>query len=178
MESFQLLSFSERDGIAFKYINVVELIEKQRAEAIRILLEVVRELKREEEDHKQQFKGKKIADCFDQVLYAFEKISEELRGDRVIGLSKWGVGQLADSLSRFEGALKERGMDIETYDSIEYLFGEIEYPLAELRKFLNTEHSDIPSSKAALVYAEALQSRFSELRDIAEEIDEDYTNPQ
>jgi hypothetical protein len=65
-------------------------------------------------------------------------------------------------------------LDLGTYDSIEYRYGEIEYPLGELRKFIDGTASEIPSRKAARVYADALQSSFTELMDLAGSIDEEY----
>ena len=70
--------------------------------------------------------------------------------------------------------LNERGLTVETYDSIKYHYTEIEYPLAELREFFTGVPSDIVSPKAARVYADALQGSFSELMDNAQEIDEEY----
>ena len=70
--------------------------------------------------------------------------------------------------------LKKRGLSMETYDSVKFHKGEIEYPLAELQKFLDGMASDIPSAKAARVFADALQGSFMELMDVAEAIDKEY----
>jgi hypothetical protein len=90
-------------------------------------------------------------------------------------MGRWGADHLQSSLDEFEKLLKERDLGIDTYDSIQYRYDEIKYPLAQLRKFFAGEASDIPSRKAALVFADALRSSFSELMGIAEEIDHEYS---
>jgi hypothetical protein len=114
--------------------------------------------------------------AFDQVGYAFEKIYEEVRHDSVPVLSKWAVEHLQKSLDDFETLLKERGLSVDTYDSVEYLYDEIRHPLLELRKFLHEEPSEVLSAKSAIVFAKALQVSFDELREIAREIDEEYAS--
>jgi hypothetical protein len=173
-DGFQLMSYSEKTDVSFQYVPVMELIAKQRKEAARILSEVIKELNVKDEEHKSKFRSESLKETFHLVLYAFEKIHEELRGSQPVILSKWAVGELQSSLDHFEEMLKKRGMGVETYDSVKFHYGEIEYPLGELRKFFEGEPSEIASPKAARVYADALQVSFMELMDIAEEIDEEY----
>jgi hypothetical protein len=171
-DGFLLMSFSDKGGSSFTNVPVLELIAKQRKEVVRVLLEVVKQLKADDEEHKGKFRGRSLKDCFRLVTYAFEKISANLRGKDLLGA--WGAGELQSSLTMFEKMLNERGLTIETYDSIKYYYAEIEYPLAELQKFFAKQASDIASAKAAIVYANALRGWFSELMDIAQEIDEEY----
>ena len=114
--------------------------------------------------------------AFDHVSYAFEKIFEELRRDSAPVLSNWAVDHLQKSLDDFEKLLKERGLSVKAYDSIEYLYDEIEHPLTELRKFIKREPSEVQSYKSAAVFATALRTHFDELRHIAREIDEEYAS--
>ncbi len=72
-DGFQMLSFDEARGTSFRNVPVRALIEKQRKEAIRILLEVVKHLQEEDRTHKEQFRETKLRNCFNQVLYAFER---------------------------------------------------------------------------------------------------------
>jgi hypothetical protein len=175
-DGFDLLSYPERDGKMFQYIAVRELIEKQRAEAVRILSEVVEELREQEEVHRTRFREVKVMAVFDQVSYAFEKLFGEARQDSTLTLGNWAVDHLRKSLNDFETLLKARGVGIDSYDSIEYLYDEIEHPLTELTKFARREPSEILSNKSAVVFAEALRSYFDELRHIAGEIDQEYAS--
>jgi len=171
---FTLASFSETGASSFHAIDLVDLAEKQKSEIVRILSEVVDELKREDNEHKAKFRREKICDCLRGVGYAIEKIGEELRGGPVC-LGTWAVEDLNRSLRAFVSALEKREMELRDYPSIQYHCSELEYPLGELAKFMRREACDIPSCLAAGVYAESLRAHFDALFDIASEIDTDYS---
>jgi hypothetical protein len=173
-DGFELLSYPGTGGEMFQYVSVPELIEKQRAEAARILSEVVEDLRDQEETHREQFRKVSLMRVFDNVSYAFEKIFEGIRGDSVPNLGTWAVGCLQKSLDDFGELLKARGLGIRSYDSLQYTYDKIEHPLTELTKFVRSEPSEIASNKSAVVFAEALQSHFDELRQMAGEIDREY----
>lgn len=175
-DGFQMLSFIENTDVSFQYIPVRELIEKQRSEAVQILSEVARQLKENDEIHKKQFRDTKLGQSFNQVLYAFEKIFEDIRRRSVVGMGQWGVGHLQTCLDEFERLLNLRGIAIEAYDSIKFYYGEIHYPLAELKKYFDNKASDIRMHEEARVFADAMRGYFSKLMDIAQEIDEEYSS--
>ncbi len=175
-DGFELHSYPERDGKMFQHVPVRELIEKQRAEAVRILSEVVEDLREQERAHREKFQEIKLMAVFNGVSYAFEKIFEEVRPDSTHIMGSWGVGHLQKSLDDFEKLLKDRGLAIDMYDSIEYLYDEIKHPLTELQKYTKREPSEILSNKSAVVFVDALQVHFDRLRDIARELDEDYAS--
>jgi hypothetical protein len=175
-EGFLMLSFDERNDTSFTDVQVPILIGNQRKEAVRILSEVVKQLKEKDRIHKKQFRGTKLENCFSQVLYAFEKISEETRQHAQLAMGKWGADHLQSSLDEFESSLKERGMNVDTYDSIKYIYNQVAYPLGELRKFFNSQGSDIPRREAAVVFWDVLRGHFSELMDIAKELDIEYSS--
>jgi hypothetical protein len=176
-EGFSLSSYPKKNSKPFQDIAVLKLIAKQRAETTRILLAVVEDLRERDENHRAQFREVKLMQAFDHVSYAFENIFEELAGNSPGAMGKWGVDHLRKSLADLEKELQTRGLSIESYSSIQYLYrDEIEYPLTELRKFLYREPSDIPSSRSASVYTDALRPYFDQLREIAREIDEEYAS--
>jgi hypothetical protein len=176
-DGFELLSYPPKDGKTFQYVPVRELIEKQRVELARILSEIVEDLRAEEEVHRARFREVKLMAMFSQVSYAFEKIFEEIRGDSARVLSSWAVEHLRKSLDEFGALLKARGLNVDSYDSIEYLYNQIDHPLTELTKFVKNEPSEILSSKSAVVFAEALRLYFDELQQVASEIDQEYEAP-
>ncbi len=175
-DGFDLLSYPEKDGKMFQYVPVLELIEKQRAEAVRILSEVVEDLREQERAYREQFREIKLKAVFDGVSYAFEKIFEEVRRDSPPILSSWGISHLQKVLDDFEKLLKDRGLTVDMYDSIEYLYDEIKHPLTELAKYIKKEPSEILSGKSAIVFTDALRVHFDRLREIAGELDEDYAS--
>jgi hypothetical protein len=171
-KGFELHSYPRKQDTSFEYISMEDLIKSQRLETIRILKDVVNDLREQEQSHRNNFKGVKLIGTFGQVGYAFEKLYEELERARI--LSPWAVKQLQEALDDFATLLKERGLELESIDSIKYHYEEIKHPLAELTKFLNREPSEIQSTKSANVFLTALQKNFDELRNISREIDEDY----
>jgi hypothetical protein len=48
--------------------------------------------------------------------------------------------------------------------------------MTELKKFILRESYEILSDRSAIVFVEALQGNFRRLRDIAREIDEEYSS--
>jgi len=123
-----------------------------------------------------QFRGAKLKKAFDQVSYSFEKILGEVRGDSELVLAKQAVNQLQISLNQFENLLTERGLRVDSYDSVKNLYQEIEHPLTELRRFFMKEPSEILTDKAGVVFVNALKSSFCKLITIAEEMDEEHSS--
>ena len=173
-DSFQLLSFSKKDGWSSAYVHVRKLIDQQRVEAVRILSEVVTEVKRKDEEHKSLFRARSVYGRFHLVTYAFEKIFEDLRKNTIVGMGKWGIGELKSVLDDFEKMLVERGLSVETYDDVKYHYKQIDHPLTELKKFFAEEESAVGSYQTAIVFGHALQGYFSELMKNAQWIDEEY----
>ncbi len=123
-----------------------------------------------------QFRHAKLKKAFDEVWYSFEKIVGEVRGDTQLVNAKQAVNQLQISLNQFENVLTERGLSIDSYDSIKYLYQEIEHPLSELRRYFMKEPSEILTDKAAVVYVNALKASFLALIDIAEGMDKKHSS--
>jgi hypothetical protein len=123
-----------------------------------------------------QFHRPKLKKAFDEVWYSFEKILGEVRGDSELVNAKQAVNQLQISLNQFENLLTERGLSIDSKDSIKYLYQEIEHPLTELRRFFMKEPSEILTDKAGVVYVNALKASFCKLIDIAAEMDEEHSS--
>jgi hypothetical protein len=133
-------------------------------------------LREQERAHREKFREIKLKAAFDGVSCAFEKIFEEVRPGSTLIMGSWGVGHLQKALDDFEKLLKDRGLAIDRYDSIEYLYAEIKHPLTELTKYIKKEPSGILSNKSAVVFTDALQGHFDRLKDIAGELDEDYAS--
>jgi hypothetical protein len=138
-----------------------------------VLLWLAMDLTTQETIPQTQFQEAKLKKAFDQVSYSFEKILAEVRGDTKLVLAKQAVNQLQISLNQFENLLKERGLAVDSYDSIKYLYQEIEHPLSELRRYFMKEPSEILTDKAGIVYVNALKASFRRLIDIADEMDGD-----
>jgi hypothetical protein len=175
-DGFELHSYPSPPENVSRYVRVRELIEQQRIETKRILTEVVTDLRNKEESYRAQFRDARLVTKFSEVCYAFEKIFEGIRRDSIPNMSRWSISHLQKVAGDFEQALKQRGLSLDTYDSIKYLYKDIAHPLTELNKFILGKPSEIASFESAAVFAEALEGYFTRLRDIAIEIDEEYAS--
>lgn len=175
-EGFQLLSFPRITDDVFQSVDVLGLIEKQNEETNRILLEIIEDLRKQDEAHRSQFRSVKMESVLSNLSYSFEKIFEELRKPSDRALSGWAVEHLRTVLNQFEKQLIDRGLTKESYDSIKYRYLDIEYPLTQLAKYIANEPSEIASDQGAVVFTEALQRHFDDLRNLALEIDEEYAS--
>lgn len=90
----------------------------------------------------------------------------------------WAVEYLQSSLVEFEKMLRKRGLDLETYDPIRYLYDEIRHPLSQLRAYIKGEPSEIGSRETAIVFADALQAHFTKLMGMARNLDEEYASAE
>jgi hypothetical protein len=175
-DGFELLSYPLATDAVLQYVPVRALIEQQRVETKRILTEVVTDLRDKEESYRAQFRDVRLVATFSQVSYAFEKIFEGIRRGSIANMSPWGISHLQKVLDDFEQGLNQRGINLDTYDSIKYLYKDMAHPLTELSKFILGRPSEVASYESATVFAEALQGYFGRLRDIAVEIDEEYAS--
>lgn len=87
---------------------------------------------------------------------------------------RWGVEYLQTALDDFLRLLGERGIGVDAFDAVPYLYLEIRHPLTELTAFLRGETSEILSNLGAGVFVRALEGSFEGLRRIAGEIGREY----
>jgi hypothetical protein len=171
---FELVSFSSGDP-KFKHVSVVQLIREQEDGLGKILRGVIGDLKRNDAIHKAHFQGNKLAASFPHTLsYSFGKINEHIRGDTLAPMGVWGIEQVRKTVDDFRRGLEARGIQVGTYDSVEYLYELIEYPIDQLEAYLRGKHSEIPGSRAARVFSFFIEKHVDELRTIAIEIDDEF----
>ena len=86
------------------------------------------------------------------------------------------VKGIVDNLRK---ALQERGIEIDTYDSIKYLYELIEYPLSELELHFNDLIANQDSrinEKSAYIFTYFIKEHLSQLKEIVKEIDSEYSS--
>jgi len=136
---FELASHSP-DGPKFAQVSVTSLIRDQETELAQILGGVLSDPKQDDEKHKAQFRGTRLAEVFPSILgYCFEKINEDIRGDTLVPMGAWGIEEVGKVLDNLRSTLELRGIQIDTYDSVEYLYEQLGYPIGELGKYLRKE---------------------------------------
>jgi len=88
----------------------------------------------------------------------------------------WGIGELRRMISEFQAGMEERGIQLDTYDYIEYDYGLLAYPMNQLEAYLSGNESDIPGSQAAYIFAEFVRIQVEKLREAAKQIDIEFTS--
>jgi len=174
---FKLMSCSN-NKTDFIDINILEIIKKQKnllSDKLNIMLEY---LKKEEESHKEMFKTKNLEDAFnDMYTYHLSGVFESILSSEKRPVGNVHLEQVKSILDELKKLLKERGIEIDTYDSIKLLYDELEYPIKELDDFFNkkTEQKKV-NDKTAYIFAFFVKGKMEELKSIIEEIDKKYQN--
>lgn len=175
-DGFQLMSCSPGKDFEFTDVNTLELISRQRSVIEEILKTVLDELKREEEEHKEKFKGEKLADLFSSPLsYYISKVYEVIHGGGK-ALGPFGMVNLESiekTLKSFRQALERRDL-WEASEAIRYIYKDLEYPISELKKYFQGEDDSESADKKANVNVFFLDKKIEELKEIAKDVDEEY----
>jgi len=177
-DGFELLSFHGDGTFDAKYISIPDLIAEQRSYVSGILTSVASELERKEAAHKDEFKMEKLASLFPSSLtYSFQKIFEGTWRIEYPSLAGVSLRSVKQTIEAFRDALARRGIEIDTYDPIKHIYELLEHPLAELENFFRSAKAGAQPNinpETAYIFAFFVRAQINELRQIAEEIDDDY----
>ena len=175
--SFQLMTAYADGSHHFIDVDVPTLIESQRNILQSALLEICEKLKKEEMEHREEFKDTKLTDILANSLnyYHFEKISESINSDYpdVLGLA--GIEILLKRIHSFKEELEKRGV-LEAYsDSVGYYSNLLEYSLNKLKEFLENSGKSNLNETDASIYLFFVSKNMEILVEIAKEIDGEYS---
>lgn len=155
-------------------VSIPKLIALQRAALAATLVEVIAVLDEAEMKHREQHKNEKLSDCFPETLsYYFSKIFEGIHSPRTYPLGKMHVDLVIDCLAKMRTMLEKRG-EWGIYDSVDYEYELLEYPLAELQTFFVDRASSKLNDKDAYIFCAFVREQIKTLIQIAREIDETY----
>lgn len=181
--SFEILKYTENETRpSNEHINLLELIEIQYKELLKIFNNIIMVLKKKEKQHKRKFESEKLAEILKGTTqYEIEKMFEfTYEGFSPIKaiLSDWSVKHLKDRLQLLKEALIKRNIDV-TRDMWKHDFEHLDYALTELQKdikyFNNKEYGKmIYEREMHTILAEFISKKIDDLRECAKEIDEDY----
>jgi hypothetical protein len=165
------------DGTSdFKTINIREMVEQQREAVKTWLSEIIAQLKAQEMAHRDEFKGKKLADAFPQTLgYYHEKIGETIdaRGQLPRTSGAGLLESIQGNIQTFKEGLQERGI-ADAYDAVNYVLEELDYPMKELSQFLQGSPDSKLNERDADIFHFFIRRKLEELIRMAHEIDADY----
>jgi hypothetical protein len=178
--SFKLLSCYSDGKNEFKDITISNFIADQKEYISKILESIITKLEYDEKAHKEKFRMEKLVSIFPSHLqYDLSKLREGTRKNERAPQGDIAVLSIRRTLQNFQQALAKRGIELETYDSIKYLYKELEYPLCELEEFFQcviNEKEPKNNEKAAYIFADFVTRKIEELIQIADEIDKDYSS--
>ena len=129
--------------------------------------------------HKQKFTGNSLKTIFPtHIGYDLEKMREATRNSDSLPLGQAGFESVCNILNAFKVALQKRELDIDTYPGVSYVWQEIQYPLGALGRYFNLETRGgfIPENQTANIFIWYIGQKIDELKEMAEEIDVDWTS--
>lgn len=177
---FQLISDYENNKTTFRDILVIDLIQEQRKYLSKILKKVIKVLEAEEKVHKEKFKMDKLETVFpDTLLYYIEKIFENIGKLDHAELGLVHVKLVKKVMDKLKRTLQKRGIEIDTYDSIKFLYELLEYPIIELELYFNkltAKEEPRINDKTAYIFTYFIKDKLYELKEIAKEIDDEYSS--
>jgi len=177
---FQLISDYENNKTTFRDILVIDLINEQRKYLSEILKKVINVLKAEEKAHREKFKMEKLEAVFpDTFSYYIGKIFENIEKSEHAELGLMHVKLVKEVMDKLKESLQKRGIEIDTYDSIKYLYELLESPITELKLYFDrliAKKEPRINDKTAYIFAYFLREQLSKLKEIAKGIDDEYSS--
>jgi hypothetical protein len=179
INGFTLLSDYAGGTSESKSISIPDLIADQGEYVSDIINKVKDELEKQEAAHKEKFRMEKLVSVFPDTLdYDLRKILVTTGMPEDVVPREASLQQVKQAIQSFREALEKRGIELDTYESIRYVYDLLEYPLGELEKFFQSVKSGGKSNmneKTAYIFAFFVGKQVAELRQMAQEIDEDYS---
>lgn len=168
--------FSDERQFIERVISVPKLVSQQREALTATLQEVIKTLDEAEMKHREKFRDEKLTDCFPPTLgYFFSKIFEAIHSPRYFPLGRMHIDLVSECLAKMKALLEQRG-EWGIYDSVNYEYELLEYPISQLQLFFSDPTSSKLSDKDAYIFTSFVQNQFKSLQAIAEEFDEQYAS--
>lgn len=170
---FELMTvYSGDKEYEMRHVAIPALIEKQQVYLGEILSKVIAELERQEMEHRAMHMDKKLVDIFPPTIsYHFSKIYEATYSRDSFFLGTPNLTTIAKCLESFKDELSDRD-EWGVYESIDYYYELIDYPLKRLKSYFNGD--DSINEKDAYIYASFLSNQLKSIQEIAKELDEEY----
>ena len=158
---------------AFGSVNIHDLIATQKSIFLKDLNDIIKTLKKEELDHRNKFKSKKLAAVFSVTSYWFEKIYDAIVSQNSPHVLIVGnhVDTILKSVDEFKAGLKERG---EPDENIADIYENIDYSLKHIKAYFHNDQDTYLQEKDIYIFAYFARRQVRELESIARDIDEEY----
>jgi len=176
---FQLMTSCEKGETVFKEVPLEEIIRKQRGALSDILKSLVEGFTSAEQAHRKRFRMEKLEMIFSQAHYFIEKVYDGLDDGDKVGIGKIGMESIGKILGEFKDKLKERGIELETYDSVKNIYDLLPYPIDKISVYFDSFRQDKKENidqQTAYIFWYFIEGHIKELEQIAKDIDAEYTN--
>lgn len=156
------------------YVNVPELIAKQRDKLSDVLDDVIKILEKEKMGHKQKFAGQKLSDAFHNTGYLFSKIFEAILSSESphAEIADRHVDRILKVVNQYKAGLEERG---EFEDTDSDTFNRINYALEILKAYFQEPTKTHINEKDTYIFADFARKHVRGLNRWAEQVDERYS---
>lgn len=155
-------------------INVPDLIATQKRIFEDVLNNVIEILKEEEVNHRKKFADKKLADAFQHTTYPFTKIFEAILSTNSPHAQLVGgyIDEILKSVETFKTGLRERD---EPDDNIEDIYKNLDYALQHIKAYFHAPEETHIHREDTYIFADFAKRQIRELKEVAREIDERYS---
>jgi hypothetical protein len=167
-------------GFESKEVSIPELVADQTRSISAILTSLANKIEHQDVAHKEQFSMEKLASLFPPSLdYDCRKVIEGTTVRQSASHAAISLQLIKQAVQDFREALARRGIELDTYDCVKYVYELLEYPLGELEGFFTSARGAGVSNihdKTAYIFAYFVREQVAKLRDVAQEIDDDYSS--
>ncbi len=172
--SLEVMTMTSQDH-KFKMVSLDGLIRDQEENLVTILSGVIQDMESDDDKHRAPFKGRKLEAVFPDTLgYCFEKIHEGISSKAAAPLAIWGIESVKKAMVDYKSGLEERGIQLGTYDAINYYYELLQYPVCQLEAYLRDQKSQLSCEKDADIFTFFIQEYLKKLREMARETDEEF----
>jgi len=172
-QSFKLASYYPKRSESFYYrtINLYDLKQKQENDLCNILEKVIALLEGEIQKHKGRFKNMKIVSLIPNDLnYIIEKLYEGIYSN--YPLAKMNFERLKKSYERIKDEIIKRYQTLDALSGVKYNTEDIDYILSRFEAWI--KENKLYKNKDAEIFLYAFEHKFSEFKEILEEIDDEF----
>jgi hypothetical protein len=158
----------------FRYVSFKSLLDTQHAQLEKALEALLQALRKEEMEHREQFRDEKLAAIFPVVLhYYFEKVYESARERGAWEYGALHVSLISEIVETFKAALVRREI-AGAYPGVEYQLKLLEYPLAQLGEYFAEKGEGRLNAYDAEIFTSFVEHEMSKLQEMALELDAEY----
>lgn len=162
---FNLMTvYSDETPYSQRTINIPNLVKEQREYLYKVLSEVIKMMDEAEMRHRKKHREEKLQDAFPPTLsYYFSKVFEAIHNARYSPLGEMHVKLISECLDKLKNMLVSRD-EWGIYDSVEYQYELLEYPLNELKSFFSNSERTKLNQKDAYMFCSFVNEQIKNLK--------------